>query len=158
MSLKMFIKLLVILLKLGYMPEIIYWNVTMYLLVENCLLALFYIACGYTAEHSFTCIISSNVSLCLMAFYSSRKLSSKVPSDRAYPTKIYFLKNHNKKVFSMYCDAFCEDSFPGISYLIDFIGTAHIGLCLWTPPVGSYHQAPYSVPWNLATLVARVAC
>ena len=33
--------------------------------VENCLPALFYIICGYTAEHSFVPIISSNVGLCL---------------------------------------------------------------------------------------------
>ena len=32
--------------------------------MENCLPALFYITCGYTTtEHSFTLIISSNVSL-----------------------------------------------------------------------------------------------
>ena len=35
----------------------------LYMHVENCLPALFYIICGYTAEHSFAPIILSNVSL-----------------------------------------------------------------------------------------------
>ena len=34
----------------------------LYMPVENCLPALFYIICGYTVEHSFTPIISSNIS------------------------------------------------------------------------------------------------
>ena len=45
----------------------------------------------------------------------------------ALPTKIHPLKQHNKKLLCMKCDAFCEDStsFPGICYLADFIDTAH---------------------------------
>ena len=43
---------------------------------------IIYIICGYTAEHSFTPIISSIVSLCSVTFYNSRQLPSKVPSVR----------------------------------------------------------------------------
>ena len=50
--------------------------------MENCLPVLRYIICGYTAEHIFTLIISSNVSLCSMTFCYSRKLPSKVPSNQ----------------------------------------------------------------------------
>ena len=49
----------------------------LYIPVENCLPALFYIICGYTAEHSFAPIISSNVSLCSMTFWYGRNLPSK---------------------------------------------------------------------------------
>ena len=52
----------------------------LYMPVENCLPALFDIICRYTAEHSLTIIISSNVSLCSMTFCYGRRLSSKVSS------------------------------------------------------------------------------
>ena len=54
----------------------------LYIPVENCLPALFYIICGYTAEYSFAPIISSNVSLCSMTFCYDGKLPSKVSSVR----------------------------------------------------------------------------
>ena len=51
--------------------------------VENCLPELFYITCGYTAEHSFTPIISSNAfeqTLSLfMNFRHGRKYQVKFP-------------------------------------------------------------------------------
>ena len=50
----------------------------LYIPVENCLPVSFYIICGYTAEHSFALIISSNVSLCSMTFCYGRNLPSKV--------------------------------------------------------------------------------
>ena len=97
----------------------------LHMLVENCLPALSYIICGYTADYSFIPIISSNASLFFMTFCYSRKLPSNVPSARGKPTKIHFLKHQNKKLFCMQCDVVCEDSteLPGISYFTDFIGT-----------------------------------
>ena len=67
-----------------------------------CLPALFYVNCRYTAEHSVTRIISSNVKLCPMTFCCcTSKLQSKVPSVKGSPIKIHSSIDHSKQLFRM---------------------------------------------------------
>ena len=94
-----------LLYKFSNIIEIIFFtfpNVSLlYMPVENCLQALFYITCGYTTERNFTPVISSDVSPCSMTSCFCRKLPSKIPYVRGKPTKICSGKYRNKKLFYM---------------------------------------------------------
>ena len=57
--------------------------------------------------------------LLLSAVVESYQIKFSLPEDNyqvKIPSKIHSLWHHNKKLFSMYCNVFCEDSteFPGI--------------------------------------------
>ena len=89
---------------------------------------IFFIICASAIEGSFTTIISSYVSICPMTLGFSRKLSSKVPSDRDLSSKTHSAKHLNKKLLCWYLQAFWEEStsFPGLFYLTDFVNVAKI--------------------------------